>query len=226
MKPLFISCIEQEVQLDDIEIINEPVNISLCTNIAKVSIKTGTMKEALPAIIFNGLSTEWIYPNEKLRDDQYRQITDNEFLKTLPSKKVLLNNLLELCTPGQLDMFNRMYPNGPKNIDLAISQIKRTILKLNEEVDNLRLAVKNNEEYRKWQVERHNQLECDILARDHDLAVLEHEIERLKASSSVDVKTAEILERLEWLDCLESAGVDNWSGYDYAVELLNGEHDD
>lgn len=28
-----------------------------------------------------------------------------------------------------------------------------------------------------------------------------------------------------WLSCLESAGVDNWSGYDYARELLDGAED-
>lgn len=27
----------------------------------------------------------------------------------------------------------------------------------------------------------------------------------------------------EWLSCLESAGVDNWSGYDYAREMMNEE---
>lgn len=26
-----------------------------------------------------------------------------------------------------------------------------------------------------------------------------------------------------WLNCLENAGVDNWSGYDYARELFNEE---
>lgn len=31
----------------------------------------------------------------------------------------------------------------------------------------------------------------------------------------------ELLEESEWLMCLEQAGVDNWSGYDYAKELLN-----
>jgi len=33
----------------------------------------------------------------------------------------------------------------------------------------------------------------------------------------------------DWLACLENAGVDNWSGYDYAIELkyegLHGERD-
>lgn len=30
-----------------------------------------------------------------------------------------------------------------------------------------------------------------------------------------------IEEDLNWLECLENAGVDNWSGYDYAQELFN-----
>ena len=34
-----------------------------------------------------------------------------------------------------------------------------------------------------------------------------------------------LVERDDWLTCLESAGVDNWSGYDYAVALKNGEED-
>lgn len=28
-----------------------------------------------------------------------------------------------------------------------------------------------------------------------------------------------MVEQIDWLTCLEAAGVDNWSGYDYAVEL-------
>jgi len=29
----------------------------------------------------------------------------------------------------------------------------------------------------------------------------------------------DLLDSQLWLDCLEGAGVDNWSGYDYAVEM-------
>lgn len=35
-----------------------------------------------------------------------------------------------------------------------------------------------------------------------------------------------LIERDNWLNCLEAAGVDNWSGYDYAKEILNGSEDD
>lgn len=30
----------------------------------------------------------------------------------------------------------------------------------------------------------------------------------------------DLIEQSRWLQCLESAGVDNWNGYDYARELL------
>lgn len=44
-----------------------------------------------------------------------------------------------------------------------------------------------------------------------------------KLLSSDDFDT--LLEQADWLEALESAGVDNWSGYDFAKELLAGEHD-
>ena len=30
----------------------------------------------------------------------------------------------------------------------------------------------------------------------------------------------QLLENSEFLECLEAAGVDNWSGYDYASEMM------
>lgn len=39
-------------------------------------------------------------------------------------------------------------------------------------------------------------------------------------------KVEEMLEQLQWLEALEDAGVDNWSGIDYAYELLRGYKED
>lgn len=36
----------------------------------------------------------------------------------------------------------------------------------------------------------------------------------------------DIQEQLRWLECLESAGVDNWSGIDYAREEFNESEDE
>ena len=33
----------------------------------------------------------------------------------------------------------------------------------------------------------------------------------------------ELLDYKECLECLEAAGVDNWEGYDYAMEMYNRE---
>lgn len=42
----------------------------------------------------------------------------------------------------------------------------------------------------------------------------------------VDAEYFRILEeRSIWLGCLEAAGVDNWSGYDEAQELMENEND-
>ncbi len=32
----------------------------------------------------------------------------------------------------------------------------------------------------------------------------------------------EIHEKIRWLECLESAGIDNWSGFEIAQELFSG----
>jgi phage pi2 protein 07 len=33
----------------------------------------------------------------------------------------------------------------------------------------------------------------------------------------------ELIEDRKFLDCLRSAGVDNWEGYDFAIEMFNEE---
>ena len=48
----------------------------------------------------------------------------------------------------------------------------------------------------------------------------------IKAVEMVTIPKAEyerLLKSVEWLECLEAAGVDNWSGFDEARAILNGE---
>lgn len=46
----------------------------------------------------------------------------------------------------------------------------------------------------------------------------------------IDVEEYEdLLQDQRWLNCLQDAGVDNWSGYDFACELYEeyyGDHED
>lgn len=34
---------------------------------------------------------------------------------------------------------------------------------------------------------------------------------------------ANLIQRDQWLTCLEAAGVDNWDGYEYALEMYEAE---
>lgn len=36
----------------------------------------------------------------------------------------------------------------------------------------------------------------------------------------------EVKDKLRWLEALEAAGVDNWDGYDYALEIFNASDSD
>ena len=47
--------------------------------------------------------------------------------------------------------------------------------------------------------------------------------EEEKVKNEVLQKQVEKLEkRDEWLSCLEAAGVDNWEGYDIAIDMRDG----
>lgn len=36
----------------------------------------------------------------------------------------------------------------------------------------------------------------------------------------------EMVRQIEWLECLEAAGVDNWEGISHAVDMMTGEEND
>ena len=52
-------------------------------------------------------------------------------------KENMLNEMLEKCTEGQIDKFNRMYPNGPseEQMDWAIQQVENTLKKMEKNND-------------------------------------------------------------------------------------------
>lgn len=48
------------------------------------------------------------------------------------------------------------------------------------------------------------------------------EIVQIKQDETITIPMADyqsMVDRLEWLDCLEAAGVDNWQGYDEAQRM-------
>lgn len=69
-----------------------------------------------------------------------------------------------------------------------------------------------------------NQIAAEVLdlwAMQERVAAFMEELE--KANKRVEDQNATLSrleETAEWLRCLEGAGVDNWEGYDYALELF------
>lgn len=82
-------------------------------------------------------------------------------------------------------------------------------------------------------IENHENGMCtsDMITRyDFPEDILDKRIDELAKILIEDRKKLEdkiksMEERLEWLDCLEAAGVDNWSGYSYAQDIRNGEEE-
>lgn len=53
--------------------------------------------------------------------------------------------------------------------------------------------------------------------------ILEYE-EQKNLNSILSNKIDELQKRVDWLNCLECAGVDNWNGWEYALDIYNEEY--
>ena len=136
------------------------------------------------------------------------------------NKREYVNDLLTLCTPEQANMFNRMYPDGPniKQIDRAIEQIKATILGLNKDVQNLRNIRKEFEAYKKETAEEISSLNRELEFTKRELSIAYDDLSKIK--NPIDLNNLEVQQRLDLLDALKSAGVDNWEWYDEAISSI------
>jgi hypothetical protein len=136
------------------------------------------------------------------------------------SKKIL-EQMLQICTPKQLDFFNKIYPEGPKpnQIKWAIQQIVNTIRDVNIDVDKLKDIKKEFDDFKKLSADNESTHIREINSLARDLAIANSEIERLSADK-VNVDNAEIIKRLDMLDALESGGVDNWDWYGECMSTM------
>lgn len=131
------------------------------------------------------------------------------------NKKEYLIDLLTLCTEPQLNMYNRMYPDGPRNLDIAINQIKQTILNLNKKVDVLKDIEKEFNLFKERTKEIEKLADKEIDRLNIELKLLQNELEMIR--NPINAENTEVQERLEKLYKLEAAGVDNWEWYDEAM---------
>lgn len=119
-------------------------------------------------------------------------------------RREYLNQLLNLCTKQQIDLFNRMYPNNPTNnqIENAIMQIGRTLSQENSAIEKLCSEKKD------LQVEN-----CTLKIQ---IKSLENRIKEL-ALEEIEVK---IVGDNDLLNALQRAGVEKTEIWEYAMEIL------
>jgi len=138
------------------------------------------------------------------------------------TKREYLNAILELCTDRQKEMFQRLYPDGVniKQLSRATQQVEATLRDTDHKLEGSRMQNKaleaENEQLQKDARKagtRISQLEKELLRAEHHIA-------RLQGPEADE--NAETIRKLAFLDALEGAGVDNWDGYEYALEAMEG----
>lgn len=149
------------------------------------------------------------------------KLTDSQEKSIVLNSRHRLLEMLNICTAAQLEVYGKMYPNGPSDdqIQWAIQQIERTILKGNVDQERLKDINSLFEAYKKEAEDKHDLLHLEIKRLSNELVEAEDRINKL--SNPINVQSADVQERLDWLQALEDAGVDNWDGYSYARQSLH-----
>jgi len=138
-------------------------------------------------------------------------------------KKDTMELLLSLCTDSQKDLFEKIYPNGPtdKQLDHAIFQCSNTLKHANDEIAQLESAKLKTETELNTAIAERDKYMSQLNNTNKEIQILEKQLEaRNNLMSDVEKSSVYTQERLARLDALEAAGVDNWDGYDYAMEML------
>ncbi len=134
------------------------------------------------------------------------------------NKKDYINKLLALCTKSQLNVFNRMYPDGPaKNqITHATMQLENTLYDLNTSNEELRRKKQETVNDTKKLNDEIQALHSEVDNTKIELQDAHNLIQRLETPINVDNNN--IQERLLLLNALEAGGVDNWEWYDESIK--------
>lgn len=132
-----------------------------------------------------------------------------------------MEKLKSLLTEGQLSVFNKIYPEGMKDsqIEHAIRQLETTLRGLNDKNTEYNALFKSSAEANASHIKEVKLLHGEITALRNDLNQAERKMEQLK--NPINTENMEVQQDLDLLEALRAAGVDNWSGWDYAIERLN-----
>lgn len=131
--------------------------------------------------------------------------------------KLYLERILALCTDKQRNLYDRMYPDGATGTQIkrAIQQVETTLKSRDGTIEILREDKKNlNVAIHGWIISK-NVAEKESQRLEIELIEAEELIKRLQ--NPINIENNDVQEKLDRLDALEAAGVDNWDGYDYAM---------
>lgn len=127
------------------------------------------------------------------------------------NKLEYLETLKTLLTDVQLERFNKCFPNGYASkleIREAIDLIERTLKNLNKVNEDYSSLKQEFDQYKKESIK-------EIATLRQAVAHLQMEVDK-KPIMIID--TDDVQFKLAKLQALENAGVDNWDGYDWAME--------
>ena len=136
-----------------------------------------------------------------------------------------MEKLLTLFEPEHLDIWKKMYPEGPtpKQVPHATWQIENTLKGAQSRYFDKCLANRLLSDSLERAKAKEKELSRQVESLRESLKESEADVRRL--STPATKMTAEIEYKLEKLSALECAGVDNWEGYDYAMESMNEEEE-
>jgi septal ring factor EnvC (AmiA/AmiB activator) len=152
-------------------------------------------------------------------------LTKKQVENIVVGSRELLFELLQLCTPDQINKFELMYPSGPAADQLlwAISQVKNTIKKQNIDTTQLQNQIKDLKQLVDDNTISIQQYKRDIerlenVAMDYNAKI--YNMQTIIDSNAGFALSQETVDRLAKLDALEIGGVDNWEWYDEAMKHI------
>jgi DNA polymerase III subunit epsilon len=118
------------------------------------------------------------------------------------------------------DVYDRLFPEKRVQEHRAMSDVEMTSRVLNEQVLHI-----GKEEIQFFKNKVVRMPDRDLVYTPYNAKVLDftQKYDSKRTTDKLRERIEDMEEDVHMLNCLEGAGVDNWSGYDYAMELMREE---
>ena len=139
------------------------------------------------------------------------------------NKQEYINKLLSMLPDSYTERYNAMYPDPIKGKTLkrAIIQAERSVEILSDRYTSMSVDYHETADQITACHTEISQLKSQLHDAHKRQTMLQNKISDL-SEDPASLVTAVASERLRLLDELEAGGVDNWVGWDDAIERMNG----